>query len=298
MKIIRPVAVTDTVLASSNVPEAEPVWSAATNYALNAIVRGNVPDTAHRLFMSLQASNLNHPLSDPAWWVETGPTNRWAMFDGSNTTLTTNADSIVVELETSSRVDSVALLNISAGLVRIEMIDDVEGVVYDQTFSLTSSGGIVDWHAYFFDPIARKTDLVVFGLPPYANSTLTVTITDTGSIASLGALVIGLSKILGETAMGASIGIQDYSRKEQNAFGDFVLVERAYSKRATFSVWTPRGFTDELQTLLASYRAVPIVYVGSEEFGSTVIFGFYRDFSIAIEYPTRSVCSLEIVGLT
>lgn len=298
MKIIRPITVTDAVLGSSNVPESEALWSNTTTYAKDAIVRGSAAGTTHSLYQSLQASNTGHAVTDPVWWVEMGPTNRWAMFDGSNTTQTERADTVEVVLNTVSRIDSLALLNISAGSARVTMTDPTEGVVYDQTFDLISDSGIIDWWSYFFEPISRKTDLVVSGLPPYASASVKVTLSDVGSVVKIGTLVIGLAKEIGDTAMGASVGIQDYSRKEQNAFGDFVLVERAYSKRANFTVWVPRGLTDELQRLLASYRATPIVYVGSDVFGSTVLFGFYRDFSISIDYPTHSICSLEIVGLT
>lgn len=298
MKIIRPVAVTDSVLGSSTVPESEPVWLVGTTYALNDVARGNTTETAHKLFLSVQASNVGHPVTDPLWWVEMGPSNRWAMFDGSNSTQTVQAEEIEVVLNTITRVDSVALLNIEAATARVQMSAAGDGVVFDRTFNLVSDSGIIDWYSYFFEPISRKTDLIVTGLPPYAEAEITVTLSGEDSAVRVGTLVIGLGKELGDTAMGASIGIQDYSRKEQNPFGDFVLVERAYSKRATFTVWVPRGFTDELQRLLASYRAVPIVYVGSQEFGSTAIFGFYRDFSVSIDYPTHSICSLEIVGLT
>jgi len=298
MKIIRPVEVTDAVFGSSTVSESEAQRVNATTYALDAVVRGDIAGTTHKLYLSLQAGNMGHAVTDPLWWVEKGPSNRWAMFDGSNSTDTTKADSIEVVLNTTSRVDSVALLNISAASARVQMTVPGEGVVFDQTFNLVSDSGIIDWWSYFFEPIGRKTDLVVTGLPPYASAAITVTLTDNGSTVSIASLVIGLGKELGDTAMGASVGIQDYSRKEQNQFGDFILVERAFSKKATFTVWIPRGTTDEVQRLLASYRAVPIVYVGSDEFGATVVFGFYRDFSISIDYPTHSVCALEIVGLT
>lgn len=298
MKIIRPVQVTDAVLGSSNVPETEPAWVVGTTYAKDAVVRGVAPGNPHGLYLSLQDANVGHAVTDPIWWVEMGPTNRWAMFDGSNSTQTKNPDSIDVVLDTTSRVNSLALLNISAGSVRVMMTDPAEGVVYEQTFGLVSNAGTIDWWSYFFEPISRKTDLIVTDLPPYAGVSIAVELLGFGSTVRIGALVVGLSKEIGDTSMGASVGIQDYSRKEQNPFGDFILVERAYSKRANFTVWVPRNMTDELQRLLASYRATPIVYVGSDDFGSTVVFGFYRDFSISIDYPTHSICSLEIVGLT
>lgn len=43
-----------------------PTWSAATTYALNAYVKSADGKSRYR---SLQAGNLNHPLTDTAWWA-------------------------------------------------------------------------------------------------------------------------------------------------------------------------------------------------------------------------------------
>lgn len=46
-------------------------WSATTSYALDALVV-----SGDKLYKSLQAANLNHALTDAAWWVEVTD-NRW-----------------------------------------------------------------------------------------------------------------------------------------------------------------------------------------------------------------------------
>jgi hypothetical protein len=97
---------------------------------------------------------------------------------------------------------------------------------------------------------------------------------------------------------GARVGIQDYSRKEKNDFGDTVLVERAFAKRANFDLILEKFETDQLQNFLAEIRATNALWIGSDEYESTIVFGFYKSFDILISYPTRSDCSLEIEGLT
>lgn len=44
-------------------------WSSATTYALNDIVHNNVATPNRKAYKSLQNTNLNHALSDGAWWV-------------------------------------------------------------------------------------------------------------------------------------------------------------------------------------------------------------------------------------
>ena len=106
----------------------------------------------------------------------------------------------------------------------------------------------------------------------------------------------GLSREIGGVQYGASVGITDYSVKSQDAFGNYVITQRAFSKRATFNVMVENGLIDELQTLLADLRATPAIYVGSDGYVSTMIYGFYKDFSTVISYPTLSVLSIELEG--
>lgn len=56
---------------------------------------------------------------------------------------------------------------------------------------------------------------------------------------------------------------------------------------------------NNLQRTIADLRATPCVWVGVDNAGYAplTIFGFYRDFSIDVAYPTKSYCNLEIEGL-
>jgi hypothetical protein len=40
------------------------------------------------------------------------------------------------------------------------------------------------------------------------------------------------------------------------------------------------------------------LWIGTEEYESTIVYGFYKNFDILIAYPEHSECSLEIEGLT
>ena len=253
----------------------------------------------HKMYESLQNTNLAHtPRSSPTWWLDLGNTNRWKMFDGSVTSQTSNPGSIAISIQALGRMDSVALLNISAATARFKMTDAIDGVVYDQTYSLTSTSGITDWYAYFFEAITRITDYVELDMPPYANAVLDITLTDTGNTVLCGACVVGQRKEIGGTQYGCSLGIQDYSLKQQDAFGNYTILERAFNKRGRFTLWVNNSLVDELQTILASYRATPIVYIGSDSFGASIIYGFYKDFSTVIQYTDASLCDIELEGLT
>lgn len=297
MQILKPLTVTDAVLTSSNVPEADyAAYAAGTTYALAARV---IVVADHKIYESLQAGNVGHtPSSSPTYWSEVSSTNRWKMFDQTVGTATEKADAITVTLTPGELFDSVSVLEVSASTVRVVVDDPEYGTVFDETQSLLLDTGITDWYAYFFSPIARRTTAVFDGIPPSLDtSETTITITDTGSTAACGVCLVGRTLEAGSTLSGVSVGIQDYSRKERDDWGAYSITERAYSKRARFSLTVPKYKVDELQALLASVRATPALYIGSQSFDSAVVYGFYKDFDIQIAYSEFSECTLDIEGL-
>lgn len=298
MKLLRPLTIDATALVSSNVAETHALYSGATSYADGDIVRSE-PSTGTVLFESLVGSNVGNPLTDATKWLPLGASNRWKLFDRSVTSQTTNADDIEVVIQTVGRVDSVAILNVNAASVQVVAADATDGVVFDETYSLVSSSGITDIFAWLTEPIERLADYYVTGLPTlYANLELTITIASPGGTAMCGGLVVGLSREVGGAQYGATVGIQDYSRKITDTFGNLTVFEGAFSKRGNFTVFVDSALTDQVQVLLARYRATPIVYVGSEAYGSTLIYGFYRDSNVEIAGPNHSILSIEIEGLT
>lgn len=112
-------------------------------------------------------------------------------------------------------------------------------------------------------------------------------------------VILGVPQTVGlGVQVGARIGIQDYSRKETNEYGDIVLVQRAFAKKANFTMMVDNRLLDSTIEILSEVRAVPCVWIGVDEYSSTVIYGFYKDFEVVISYSNFSDCSIEIEGLT
>lgn len=296
MKLIRPVTVTDSTLTACNVPETDyAAYDAATTYGVGDLI---IVAADHKIYESLQAGNVGHtPSSSPTWWLDRGATNRWRMFDALVNSQTIYAGNITFTLAMSGRVNSIAFLNCYAASIRVVATDSVAGTVFDRTVNMQSNLGITDWWSWFFEPPEWNSDAVITDLPVYTDMSLSVTVAAIDGPARVGMVIVGLSKTLGETQYGASVGIQDYSVKTRDTWGNYTVLERAFNKWANFTLMTDNGTIDRLQTLLAAYRAVPCLYIGSEEYGATAVFGFYKDFSVNIQYPTVSTCSIEVEGI-
>lgn len=164
--------------------------------------------------------------------------------------------------------------------------------------NLQSDSGVTSWYSYFTEAIAYNTEAVLTEIPLYANPTISVTISAADGVVSCGTMVVGQSRELGGAVYGAKGGIQDYSRKETDDFGNYTLVERSYAKRNTFRVVCENNNVDAIFNLLAEVRATPVVWLGTDDYALTWSYGWARDWAVEIAYPTKSFLTIEIEGLT
>lgn len=294
MKILEPYEINDATLDSSNVVETVPEYDAGATYDEGDRVRD---DTTHHVYESLIDSNTGNALDDVDSWLDLGPTNRWAMFDRKIGTVTENAEAIEVTFSVAGRVTGIALFGVSGASVQVTVVDDTDGTVFDETFSLVSQDNVNDFYDYFFAPILRRTNYFIYGLPLYSGAQVTVRIENPDGVAKVGILVPGRVVEFGRTTMGAGFGIIDYSVKEADAdFGTVDLVERNYRATGSFRDILDPYLSDEVGRVLTERRAQPTVFVGDERYSSLLVYGFARDWEITKE-EGGDVLEIQIEGL-
>lgn len=301
MRLINPEYATDASLIYTNVAEADYLaWNATYAYSINDM-RTYVTANKHWVIRSLVNSNVgNIPtgLSTDTKWQKVSETNRWKMFDLKTTSQTFNVNSIDVIMQGIGFIDSVAALNIDGTSITIKALDQSGNTFYNVTKSLVSTEGIYDPYTYFFTPIVFITDLVVTDIPVYAFSQYQVTINKPDSIAKCGTLIIGKALEIGLTDYGMRIGVTDYSVKKADEFGDFTITERAYSKEMSLTTSLANGLVNSTINTFNNYRAKPVVWMGADDFSSSFIYGFYKDYGVVVAYPTYSIVQIEIEGLS
>lgn len=298
MKIIEPTTITDAMLTSSTVAETDfAAWNGATAYTTgNKVIR----TSTHRIYERLtNGTTATAPELDTTNWLDIAPTNRWAMFDNVVGTATNAATTLTVVLEPGS-ISGLAALELVGSELSVSMKDESGGaVVYSETINLDGSiiDDIFDW---FFAEYEQLTDVVLTDLPSqYTECELTISVTPISGNVEIGVFKVGRVIEIGNTLAGAKVGITDYSKKETDDFGNTIITVRSYSKRASFDVLTDKANFNKIFRRLAGLRATPAVYIGCEAAGyePMIVYGFYKDFSIDVPYPTHQLCSLEIEGL-
>lgn len=302
MKVIRPLTITDALLISSSVAEpaaGDPAaWNAATVYAIGDRVHRL---TTHRVYKRLVAGTTGTaPESDATNWADDGSTLRWAMFDQEVNTQTSAASSLSVTLAPGVVVNSLALIELLGASATITVTDGAGGpVVYSKTVGLNGPT-VADWYSYFFDPYSQRGTLIVTDLPLYAAARITVTITGTGTV-KCGGCIVGTVYDLGDTQYGVSAGIRDYSRKETDPVTGVVSLEkRKFAKLLRAQFRLAAGAVSAVHKVLSDLRATPCVWIGEDSgnYDPLVVFGWYRDFALTVDFPTASIYSLEVEGMT
>jgi len=289
-----------------------PLWVSTTTYAKDALVRYGTS-----IYKSLLASNLNKtPSSQPTWWVlvstltdynpanyplswtKLSSTNQWSMFDGSISSTTKKSNTLSVTF-TTVLIDSLAVFNTNAYLVKMTVRDGLGGtIVYEDTQGLANE--VLDWYEYFFNSVDNSKDSTIFkNIPPFNNAYVTLDFTG-GTDLYVGEVIFGTTYSLGFTQEGLSSGIIDYSKKETDDFGNVTLVKRSFSKTMQANVFVENYQLNQVQRLMYNLRATPTVWIATDDpyiNEAGIVYGFYKDFSSTISYPTVTMMSLEIEGL-
>lgn len=289
--------ITGSGLIYTDLVDPNPLYSAATTYAIGAVVRYN-----NRLYESLQATNLNHqPDTSATWWLDIGVDNLHASFDNSVSTSSSALTAMTIVFKPGA-IDSIALINMNAATAKITLTNPLVGTVYSRIAGL-SGAEVFDWYQYFFyDPLDRRTQLIFTDVPKVNDGLVTIRLEGSlGELITIGQVLLGVINTIGDTQYGVTSGIIDYSIKDTDEFGNTSFVERAFSKRISANVFVNNPNLNRAQRLLQSVRATPCVWIASDSGvyeESLIVFGFYRSFSIDISYPSYALCNIEIEGLT
>lgn len=295
--IVPPVIIDDVKLLATDVPEDANYseWSAAVNYVAGNRVKVS---SAHKNYEAASANLNKSPLTNKLIWLEVGATNRWKVFDDRTLSQTEQNESMSYTLLPGKVVNTVGLINCHAKSARVRVSDPVDGLVYDKEKKFLGSISKGDWYEYFFEEIVRSTEMVFDDLPAYGSAQVKIDIENALNMVRCGVITIGFKRTFGlGVSQGIGVSIQDYSRREINDFGDPEFVKRGYAKTASFTVPLHHYEVDVVQRLFASIRATPTLFIGSKLYNATILYGWFRDFDVNINYRFSSEANFEVESL-
>lgn len=290
------------------------LWNVGTSYSLGDLV---TEAGTHRIYESIvigtNTNTGNTPSADdqadPQNWLDVGATYPWRAFDGvvGSTEKVTRTGEITYAIK-PGLYKGIGLLNLEGTECNIILNDPVSGEVYNETKLLTALADadsdiiVTDWYSYFFSEVRFITDIVFTDIPPFTNATTYITISQSEGVKTeLGEIVLGRVVDLGVTQYAPEFTIVDYSRKEKDIYGNFIVTERAYSKRVDVRTIVPNYSINNVTNTLAEIRATPVLWITTEIsiYDTTLlVYGYFKDFRVIIPHSRWAEMNLQIEGLT
>ena len=292
-------------------PNSEPLWwravgateaayAVGTTYGLGATV-----SSGQRVYESLQAANLGKPLpvlpeTVTAWWIDVGPTNKWAMFDAASNTQTISSSTITVVFTPGMRVNTIGVTGLSANSITVSASSVFGGgVVYGPKTTNLNIRQVADAYAYAFEPFGTQPSLAYFDIPPYSDIVFTVTISSTSGNVKCGSVVVGTHVYLGQVLQGAKGDDLNFSTVDRDLYGTATLVPRRSIPKTNQTLAVESFRVNKIRAAKEALNAVPALWTGldngsSDWFDMLLVMGVYKQFSIDATSNNRATINLEI----
>ena len=261
-----------------------------------------IRESSHRKYRCLVDETFSDPLLTAtgdalAEWIDIGPTNKWAMFDGKIKNKTNSATDFTLDVVSSAIFDNVSFFGvIGVESIRLEVIYGGE-TIYDETKGFIDISSIVDHYSYAFYQLIFANDGIFKDIPPYIGSTIRVTFTGTGSGIEVGAMLFGMSKSMGVTCINTKSNTIDYSDVEYDVFGELSEVERPVVSYNTYEIDIPKPLAQSVERRLRSSRGVDCVWVGDIGDNQDLItYGRYERSPVTYSNPSVVSYSVKVRG--
>lgn len=278
-----------------SIGQAADEYSDVTTYAAEdgAQIDG---DDVHQLWWSVVDDNLdNDPTIDAGdHWLLQSATNAWAMHDlalgfgtGNVRVATRWGELIDRTYEIPFALDTVCAFVLQGASVQVT----VAARSYDETITIEGDAGRVKWQ---IDDVPHMHKVLFENVDFEPGDQIRVRIANPGGVAVCAELVFGLAIDAGGTRWGGRVGIQDYSIIAPDDFGIFQVTKRPWHQRFSGELLVAADDLDPMVELLTLKRGSPLLFIGDDDYRSTIILGIVRSFEDTITWPDLTVMSLDL----
>lgn len=305
MNILVPITITDAMIgAGTTIAEpaaGETAWVSAGNYVLGD---RRIRTTTHRVYECVQAHTGRSalPEDDTAYWLDAGPTQRYAPFDTYTNTAATATTSITYVLN-PGYFNAISLYGLT-GTQIVVSVKDAPGGTEIYRYPATGAASLTEpptgWYDYMFGKRRPIQKLVLSNLPIRPTAELTITVTAaTGAAVGIGMINVGdLTPLLGDAEWGgvtggASAEPTSYSYIKTNDDGTTTIKRRGKSTNLRATVVIPRQKADAALATVQQVLDVPVSWIAttSQGFEGLNVFGIG---SCSMSYDSFGIATLQV----
>jgi hypothetical protein len=287
MKVILPVEITGSMIASSTVPEpdtanGEAAYDAAFNSGTGYGTGAEVVYTDHYVYQRLApggpATTGEYP--GGSGWKRVRPARRWAAFDGAVGTVSTSASGTWQVVLDAGACTGLFLGELQGDQLVVQVHDAPGGtLVYTRTVSLQLSH-VGSWLEYFTAPFVQRTTVMLTDLPFFSSQRITITVTGSGTVGC-GLCIPGKVRTIGSTAVGVQVGDRAFDEPDVDAAtGAVTLKPGRKRRRVNGTAQVTEGAINATNALLLQLegRFYPWLVDEAGEIEPLLLYGFKRVF--------------------
>lgn len=305
MNILVPITITAAMIgAGTTIAEpatGETAWVSAGNYVLGD---RRIRATTHRVYECVQAhtGRTALPEVDTAYWLDAGPTQRYAPFDTYTNTAATATTSITYVLS-PGYFNAISLYGLT-GTQIVVSVKDAPGGTEIYRYPTAGAASLTEpptgWYDYMFGKRRPIQKLVLSNLPIRPTAELTITVTAaSGAAVGIGMINVGdLTPLLGDAEWGgvtggASAEPTSYSYIKTNDDGTTTIKRRGKSTNLRATVVIPRQKADAALATVQQVLDVPVSWIAttSQGFDGLNVFGIG---SCSMSYDSFGIATLQV----
>lgn len=237
-------------------------------------------------------------VADPPTWVRMGYSNQLRMFTETVDSVSSATGDITVDFTVSDSINTLGALGLVGSTIQLQVVDGTDGLVYDQTISLTDTG-VSDWWEWHFLGYEVASTALFTGIPPYPDATYTLTISGAAPSDPIecGRVVFGTDFNIGGMMYGTSFSAITFSTITNDEFGGSQFTKRRTLARNDYDIVIEAGRVSTIRKAMRTIDAVPTLFIGTDEEEASILFGFSKEFDISTDSPRVGYMSLQVVEL-
>lgn len=276
-------------------------WNSGTTYTFTT-GEAKLVNYNKKLYQLIATTTVNTTLpssTSPNYWVEAGPSNRWASFDLLRNSATKGRTQVTIVLKTGIRADTAVLVGMKGVRNAIITVYSAAGggTLYTLNKDLTDRDSM-SWYDYFFNPIVTRGSAVFAYLPPFTDALVSITLL--GNDIELGGIIIGKAIFLGSVQRGIRSDAINFSSVSRDIFGNATMIQRRSIPKVDMTLYADTALVNTIRAARTQLNAVPAAWIGLEDvldqpyFETMLVIGFYKNFTINIDNPINILVNLEL----
>ncbi len=237
------------------------------------------------------------PIEENDYWIESGVSNRMAVFDMSRDTKAISASPQEYEFAPNVRGNALAIFGAVADLCEVECTSSGQ-VVYSKSQAMRRRLSY-KWSEFFYEKFEQIPSFVMFDIPPFTNLQVKVTLTRAAGDVECGCIFFGNSYAIGKGRLGARSSFARSSKITIDEYGRTRFKRRRLVPVLRQDVTVPNELIPRVKDLRSRLDVLPALFTSLEDATDhraelLTMLAFFEDWDIQLDEQKRATVSFSL----